>query len=226
MNSYFKKSIVVLLSLIILSSFAQERWPNRPIKIIVPVAAGGNMDIVARTLALELTKSLGQPVLVENRPSAASLVDTQLVAKAAPDGYTLLAHSSIFFSAPLISVDAGYDPVHDFAPISLTCKAPMFLVSSPTIPFKNLADLVQQAKARPETFSVASSGNGSTGHIASEVFSILAGIRLLNVFYKGNSQSIVDVMSGQTQLMFDQISTSMAHVRTGKLKPLAVTSVN
>ncbi|MEY3381301.1 MAG: hypothetical protein RL468_1899 [Pseudomonadota bacterium] len=212
------------LSLLTLTALAQDSWPSRPIKIIVPVAPGGNVDIVARNLAKELSKGLGQPVLVENRPSAASLVGTQLVAKAAPDGYTLLAHSSTFFSAPLIMKNAGYDPLKDFAPISLTCKAPMFLIASQSVPAKNLAELVQQAKARPGGFSVASSGNGSTGHIASEVFASRAGLKMLNIFYKGNAQAIVDVISGQTQLMFDQVSTAMAHVRSGKVRPLAVTS--
>jgi tripartite-type tricarboxylate transporter receptor subunit TctC len=212
------------LSLLTLTALAQDSWPSRPIKIIVPVAPGGNVDIVARNLARELSKGLGQPVLVENRPSAASLVGTQLVAKAAPDGYTLLAHSSTFFSAPLIMKNAGYDPLKDFAPISLTCKAPMFLIASQSVPAKNLAELVQQAKARPGGFSVASSGNGSTGHIASEVFASRAGLKMLNIFYKGNAQAIVDVISGQTQLMFDQVSTAMAHVRSGKVRPLAVTS--
>jgi len=212
------------LSLLTLTALAQDSWPSRPIKIIVPVAPGGNVDIVARNLARELSKGLGQPVLVENRSSAASLVGTQLVAKAAPDGYTLLAHSSTFFSAPLIMKNAGYDPLKDFAPISLTCKAPMFLIASQSVPAKNLAELVQQAKARPGGFSVASSGNGSTGHIASEVFASRAGLKMLNIFYKGNAQAIVDVISGQTQLMFDQVSTAMAHVRSGKVRPLAVTS--
>ena len=105
-------------------------YPNKPVRIIVPVAAGGNVDIVARAVAQELSKTWGLSVVVENRPSAASIVGTQLVAKSAPDGYTLLAHSSTFFSAPLISANAGYDPVKDFTPITLTCKAPMFLVAA------------------------------------------------------------------------------------------------
>lgn len=222
----FKYLLAFGLSLLALTALAQDSWPSRPIKIIVPVAPGGNVDIVARNLARELSKGLGQPVLVENRPSAASLVGTQLVAKAAPDGYTLLAHSSTFFSAPLIVNNAGYDPLKDFAPISLTCKAPMFLIASQLVPVKNLAELVQQAKTRPGGFSVASSGNGSTGHIASEVFANRAGLKMLNIFYKGNAQAIVDVISGQTQLMYDQISSAMAHVRSGKVRPLAVTSIN
>jgi len=205
---------------------AQDAWPSKPIKIIVPVAPGGNVDIVARTLAKELTKGLGQPVLVENRPSASSLLGTQLVAKSNPDGYTLLAHSSTFFTAPLILSNAGYDPIKDFAPVSLTCKAAMVLVTGAQQPIQSVADVIQQAKERPEGLTVASSGNGSTGHIASEVFSNRAGIRMLNIFYKGNAQSVVDVISGQTQLMFDQISTSLSHIRSEKIRPIAVTSLN
>jgi tripartite-type tricarboxylate transporter receptor subunit TctC len=223
---FFRQLLLVFMALCAWTAHAQDVWPSRPIKIIVPVAAGGTVDIVARMLAQELSQSLGQSVVVENKPSAASLVGTQLVAKAAPDGYTLLAHSSTFFTAPLVVANAGYDPLRDFAPISLTCKAPMMLVAGPSVQAKTLAELVTQAKAKPGEFSVASSGNGSTGHIASEVFANRAGIKMLNVFYKGNSQSVIDVISGQTQLMYDQIGTAMAHVKAGKLRPLAVTSIN
>lgn len=221
-----KLALAALFSLVCHGAMAQDTWPSRPIKVIVPVAAGGTVDIVARMLAQELSKGLGQSVVVENRPSSASLVGTQLVAKAAPDGYTLLAHSSTFFTAPLIAANAGYDPVRDFTPITLTCKAPMVLVTGPGLQVKTLSELVQQAKANPGSVSVASSGNGSTGHIASEVFANRAGLRMLNVFYKGNAQAVVDVVSGQTQLLFDQFSTSLPHVRSGKLRPLAVTSAS
>ena len=200
-------------------------YPNKPIRIIVPVAPGGNVDIVARTVAAELSKSMGQPVLVENRPSAASIVGTQAVAKAAPDGYTLLAHSSTFFTAPTISANAGYDPVRDFAPITLTCKAPMFMEVHPGVAARTVAEFVALAKARPGEISNANSGNGSTGHMAGEVFSSRAGVKLLNVFYKGSAQAVIDVISGQANLMFDQISTSGPHVKAGKLRALAVTSL-
>jgi len=206
-------------------AYAQSDYPNRPIRIVVPVAPGGNVDIVARTLAAELSKSMGQTVLVENRPSAASLVGTQAVAKAAPDGYTLLAHSSTFFTAPVISANAGYDPVKDLAPITLTCKAPMFMEVHPSVPARTVAEFVALAKSRPGEISNANSGNGSTGHIAGEVFSSRAGVKLLNVFYKGSAQAVLDVISGQANLMFDQISTSGPYVKAGKLRALAVTSL-
>lgn len=202
---------------------AQETWPTKPIKIVVPVAAGGTVDVVARVLAQELTQGLGQTVLVENRPSAASLVGTLAVAKAAPDGYTLLAHSSTFLTAPLVVPNAGYDPVRDFAAISMTAKSPMVLVAGPGQSFQSLKEWVQAAKAKPGQISVASSGNGSTGHMASAVFAARAGIQWLNVFYKGNAQAMNDVMGGQAQLMFDQIGTALGPIKSHKLHPLAVT---
>ena len=199
-------------------------FPSRPINIIVPVAAGGNVDIVARTVGNELTKILGQNVVIENRPSSASIVGTQLVAKASPDGYTLLAHSSTFFAAPLISNNAGYDPVKDFSPISLTCKVPMFVMINPALPVKNIDEFIRYAKSNPG-MPIASSGNGSTGHIAAEVFSSRANIKLTNVFYKGNAQAIVDLMSGQVPIMFDQVSTGVQNIKAGKLRALAITSL-
>ena len=221
------------LSVAAITSFAQtvpsanpaDTYPSKPIRIVVPVAAGGTVDIVARAVALELSKSLGQPVLVENRPSAASLVGTLSVAHAAPDGYTLLASSGTFLSAAVILPNAGYDPIKDFAPVSLTCKVPMLMITSPDTPAKNIGELVKYAKLHPSEISAASSGNGSTGHIASEVFASRAGVKFLNVFYKGNSQAMVDVMGGQANLMFDQISTAGVQYKTGKLKALAITSL-
>ncbi len=202
-----------------------DNYPNKSIRIIVPVAAGGTVDTVARAVANELTKSLGQTVIVDNRPSAASLVGTLTVAHAAPDGYTLLATSSTFISASAIIPNAGYDPIKDFAPVTLTCKSPMLVLTNPEISVNNLAELVKLAKFRPSDISVASSGNGSTGHIASEVFSNRAGIKFLNVFYKGNAQAMVDVMGGQANVIFDQLSTAGVQYKTGKLKALAITSM-
>jgi len=201
-----------------------SNYPNKPIHIIVPVAAGGNVDIVARTLGVEISKLLGQSVIVDNKPSAASIVGTQYVAKAAPDGYTLLAHSSTFFAAPLISNNVGYNPVEDFAPISLTCKVAMFVMVNPNVPAKTIQEFVNWAKANPGV-AVASSGNGSTGHMAAEIFANRAGIKFTNIFYKGNAQSMIDVFSGQVPMMFDQISTGAQNAATGKLRPLAITSL-
>ena len=152
-----------------LATQAQDsaNYPARSIKIIVPVAPGGTVDMVARSLAEALTKSLGQQVIVENKPGASSLLGTNFVAKSAPDGYTLLAHSTTFVTAPVLLRNAGYDPLKDFIPITVTCQIPMVLVVNPDkIAARNLKDFFALAKAQPKFYAYASSGNGSTGHIA------------------------------------------------------------
>jgi tripartite-type tricarboxylate transporter receptor subunit TctC len=191
----------------------------------VPVAAGGNVDIIARTLAAKLSESLGHQVLVDNRPSASSLVGTQLVAKSPPDGYTLLAIANTFASAPGIVSSAGYDPVKDFTGVSQTARIPMVLDVNPSLPVKSVKELIALAKARPGQLAYASSGTGSTGHIAAELFSRQAGVKMLHVPYKGNAQSLVDLIGGQVMVMFDQISTSTPHIRSGKIRPLGVTTL-
>jgi tripartite-type tricarboxylate transporter receptor subunit TctC len=216
-----------LLFATITAAYAQapaSQYPTKPIRVIVPVAAGGNVDIVARTLAQKLTESFGHQVIVDNRPSASSLVGTQLVAKSPPDGYTLLAIANTFASAPGIVSNAGYDPVKDFVGVSQTARIPMVLVVNPSLPVKSVQELIALAKKRPGELAYASSGTGSTGHIAAEMFSRQAGIRMLHVPYKGNAQSLVDLVGGQVMVMFDQVSTSTPHIKAAKLRPLGVTT--
>src|SRR3989449_62194 len=200
-------------------------YPHRAIRIIVPLAAGGNVDIVARTLADQVSKSLGQPVLVENRPGASSLVGTQFVAKSAADGYTVLAVANTFATVPLIVASPGYDPLKDFTGITLTCLVPQVLVVNPALPAQSVKELIALAKSQPGKISYASSGNGSTGHMAAELFSRQADVKMLHVPYKGNSQALVDVIGGQVTMMFDQVSTSAPQIKAGKGRPLAVTSL-
>jgi tripartite-type tricarboxylate transporter receptor subunit TctC len=200
-------------------------YPNRAIRIIVPLAAGGNVDIVARTIAEQIARGFGQPVLVENRPGASSLVGTQFVAKSAADGYTLLAMANTFATVPLIVANPGYDPLKDFAGVTLTCLVPQVLVANPALPAQSVKELIALAKARPGEISYASAGNGSTGHMAAELFNRQAGVKMLHVPYKGNSQALVDVISGQVMMMYDQVSTSASHIKAGKLRALAVTSL-
>jgi tripartite-type tricarboxylate transporter receptor subunit TctC len=200
-------------------------YPNRAIRIIVPLAAGGNVDIVARTLAERISRGFGQPVLVENRPGASSLVGTQFVAKSAPDGYTLLAMANTFATVPLIVPNPGYDPLKDFTGITLTCLVPQVLVVNPSVPANSVKELIALARSQPGKISYATSGNGSTGHMAAELFNRQAGVQMLHVPYKGNSQALVDVISGQVTMMFDQVSTSAPQIKAGKLRALAVTSL-
>jgi len=233
MNIKIKCAANLILSSIALTalglSFAQAQsasnYPTKPIRLIVPVAAGGNVDLVARAVAEPLSKALGQQVIVENRPGASSLVGTMMVANAPADGYTLLAHSTTFVTAPLLLPNAGYDPLKNFIPITLTCEIPMVMViNQAALPAKNMADVVKLAKANPKKYAYASSGNGSTGHIAAELFSSAAGVSFLHVPYKGNAQSVIDVIAGQVPIMFDQVSTAAKNIESGKLYPIAVTS--
>src|SRR5918999_3140915 len=205
-------------------AFGQASYPAKPVRIIVPLAPGGNVDIVARALAQQMSESIGQQIIIENRPGASSLVGTQFVAKAPGDGYTLLAVANTFAMVPSIVSNPGYDVFRDFSAISLTCLVPQVLVVNPALPVKTVKDLIALAKARPGELTYATSGPGGTGHMATELFSRQVGIKMLHVPYKGNSQAIVDVIGGQVMLMFDQVSTSDPHVKAGKLRGLAVSS--
>lgn len=204
------------------SAFAQ--YPVKPVRVIVPLVPGGNQDIVARAVAEELSKGLGQPVIVENRPGQSAIIGTQFVKAAPPDGYTLLSVAVTFARVPAVVKAAGYDPAADFAGVSLVCRIPQVLVVNASHPAKSLQDLVAIARAKPGEVSFGSSGNGSTGHVAAEMFMRMTGTRLLHVTYKGNAQAIVDVMGGQVAMMFDQVSTSAGHVKGGRLRALGVTT--
>jgi tripartite-type tricarboxylate transporter receptor subunit TctC len=214
---------VLLGALFAAGAFAQG-YPARPIRLIVPLAPGGNQDIMARAVADEVAKGLGQQIIVENRPGASAILGTQIVKAAAPDGYTLLSVSTTFARVPAIVKSAGYDAFADFTGVSLICRIPQVLVVNPAVPARSLQELIALAKAKPGELSFGTSGNASTGHVAAEMLMRQAGIRMLHVPYKGNAQSIVDVLGGQLTMMFDQISTSAAHVRAGKLRALGVTT--
>ena len=205
------------------SAFAQP-YPAKPVRIVVPLVPGGNQDIVARAVAEELSKGLGQQVIVENRPGQSAIIGTQFVKAAPPDGYTLLSVAVTFARVPAVVKAAGYDAAADFTGISLVCRIPQLLVVNASHPARSVQDLVAIAKAKPGEVSFGSAGNGSTGHVAAEMFMRMTGVKLLHVPYKGNAQAIVDVMGGQVAMMFDQVSTSAGHVKGGKLRALGVTT--
>jgi tripartite-type tricarboxylate transporter receptor subunit TctC len=202
-----------------------QGFPNKPLRIVVPLVPGGNQDIVARAVAEEMSRGLGQQVIVENRPGQSAILGTQFVKSSPPDGYTLLAVAVTFARVPGVVKAANYDPRSDFAGVSLTCRIPQVLVVNPGFPAKNVQELVALAKAKPGEISYGTSGNGSTGHVAAELFMRATGTKLLHVAYKGNAQTIVDVMGGQIAMMFDQVSTSAGYVKGGKLRALGVTSL-
>jgi len=217
-------SLIVVLASCFGDAKAQTDYPSKPIRLIVPVAAGGNQEITARAIAEEISRYLGQQIVVEARPSSSALVGTQFVARSAPDGYTLLSVSTTFARAATLVASAGYDPVRDFAAVSLVSRIPQVLVVNPASPATSVAELIALARAKPGEIAYATSGIGSTGHIAAELFMRMAGVKMLHVPYKGNAQALVDVLGGQVPVMFDQMSTSLSHIRAGKLRVLGVTS--
>jgi tripartite-type tricarboxylate transporter receptor subunit TctC len=201
-----------------------QAYPTKPVRIINPLAAGGNVDIVARGVAEQLSKSLGQQVLVENRPGSSALIGTRYVKTQAADGYTLLAIANTFARVPAIIADAGYDPIKDFIGISQTCDIPMVLVVNPALPVKNIRELIALAKKRPGELTYGTSGNGGTGHVATEMFAQQAGIKMMQVAYKGNAPATTDLVGGHIMLMFDQVSTSAGYIKSGRLRGLGVSS--
>jgi tripartite-type tricarboxylate transporter receptor subunit TctC len=226
MNSIAMQAAASLAAALAAAGTAQaQAWPAKPIRIVVPLLPGGNVDIVARALAVPMGETFGQQIIIENRPGASSLVGTQFVAKAAADGYTLLAMANTFATAPSLMRSAGYDALKDFTGVTLTCLVPMALVVTPTLPVRSVKDLIALAKARPGQLAYGHAGAGSTGHIAAELLSLQSGIKMLGVPYKGNSATVVDVIAGNVQMMFDQVSTAKAYVDSGRLRALGVTSL-
>ncbi len=226
----FAATVVTLVALSVAALTAgpaahAQNYPTKPIRVIVPLVPGGNLDIVARAVAAPLGEALGQQIIVENRAGASSLVGTQFVAKAPADGYTLLAIANTFATVPSLMKNPGYDALKDFVGVSLTCLVPQVLVVTPSLPVRTVKDLVALGKARPGQLAYGTSGAGSTGHIAAELLSLQSGIKMLHVPYKGNAATIVDVIAGNVQLMFDQVSTSKSYVDAGRLRALGVTSL-
>ncbi len=204
-------------------SAAHAAYPDRPIRLIVPFAPGGNIDITARTVAPGLTEQLGQPVVVENRGGAGSRIGNELVARSAPDGYTLLLGSTGTMSINMVFVaKPTYDPVKDFVPTSLISITPMVLVTHPSLPVKTAAEFLALAKAKPGSILMASAGTGSNTHLSGELFQAITGVKLTHVPYKGAGPALVDLMGGQTHCIFDQVSTSAPMVSSGKLRAIAV----
>ena len=196
-----------------------QEYPAKPVRIVTAPAGGGN-DFSARLVARGISGPLGQQVIVDNRPT---ILGPDIVAKAAPDGYTVLLTGSAHWVGPLVE-KVTYDPIQDFAPVSLVDRTPVILVVHPSMPVKSVKQLIALARARPGELSYGSSGNGSTGHFAAELFNQKAGLTMLHVPYKGNAQALVDIIAGQIMMMYDQVSTSHPHVKARKLKALAVTS--
>lgn len=208
--------------------FAQgpaDTYPAKPVRVIVGLAPGGGTDIQARLLAQRLSANLNRSFIVDNRTGAGGTVAYALVAKSPADGYTLLAVASGYSITPAVYSKLPYDPIKDFAPISLVVQAPILLMTHPSLPVKSTRELVALAKARPGVLNSASAGYGTSNHLALELFNLLAGTRITHVPYKGTGPALIDAMAGQVHVIFGNILSSLQYVRQGRLKALAVTSV-
>src|SRR5581483_8742201 len=211
-----------ILSLAALNCFAQ--YPSRALRLIVPFPPGGATDVLARVVADELSKRLGQPVVV-NRPGAGANLGAQLAARAAPDGYTLLiAPTSIYAIAMTLYREPGYDLARDFAPVSLVANVPHVLVAHPSLGVHRVEELVALARAKRNGLSVASQGTGTVSHLEAEMLQHMAHIELLHVPYKGSAPAMVDLLAGRVHVMFDSIASALPQIKAGKLVALAVTT--
>ena len=219
------RKLTALLAATVASTALAQGYPTKTVRIIVPFAAGGNVDITARLIAPGLTELLGQPVIVENKPGAGGTIGADFVAKAPADGYTLLMGSNSTFSvAPSLYPKNPYNPLKDFAPVISIASAPFVLVVTPSLPAKDAKDLVAQAKAAPNKLTMSSAGTGSSNHLVGELFQEITGARFTHVPYKGSGQALTDLMGGQVNLHFDQITSAASHIQAGKLRALLVTS--
>ena len=201
---------------------AAAGYPNRPIRLIVPFTPGGATDIVGRLVATRLTEAWGQPVVAENRPGGGSNIGSDLVAKAAPDGYTLLLGTIATATNMSIYKNMPYDTLRDFAPVTQTMSAPSILVVAPSLPAGDLKELIALARAKPGALSFASSGAGGSPHLAGEMLKLAAGIDLIHIPYKGAAGATADVLSGQVSMGFMTALSAIPFIQTGRLKPIAV----
>ena len=205
---------------------AAADYPRKTVRIIVPAAPGGGADIVARLIGQQLGKSLGQTFLTDNRPGAANIVGTEIVAKAQPDGYTLIVNTAGPMSInPLIYIKLPYDALKDFAPITNVADTALVLVVHPTVPAKSVAELIAYARTKPGQLAYASWGRGSANHLATELFMMMTQVKLLQVPYKGSGAAMPEVLAGNVQMTFDTIASAVPQIRAGRLRPLGVSAL-
>jgi tripartite-type tricarboxylate transporter receptor subunit TctC len=203
---------------------AQESYPTRPIRMILPFGAGGTVDIMARPIAAKLHEQLGKPVIIDNRPSAGGILAAELTAQAAPDGHTLFfASSSALFIAPAYFAKVSYDTLRDFAPISLVAQQPLLIVGNTSLPIRNVKELVEYAKANPGKVNYGTVGMGSSNHLTGELLSRAAGIKMELVTYKSGALGVAATIGGEIQIMITQPNTGLPHVKSGRVRAIATT---
>ena len=226
MNCRVGSGVVLIAACATVAQAAEAPFPNRPIRMIAPSSAGGPVDVVTRTICQSFSETLGQQVVVDNRAGAAGLIGTETVAKATPDGYTLL----FGFSGPLVIVPqlnttpAPYDSLKDFAPIALAATAPYVLLVNPSSPAKTVQELIALAKSQPDKLFYGSGGNGTGIHMAGELFNLMAGTRIVHVPFKGAAPATTALIAGEVNMMFNGLPGAVAHIKAGRVRALAMVS--
>ena len=222
--SGFRAAVTALaLALALTSGASAQDYPTKPIKIFVPAPAGGGTDILGRMVGEGISKALGQPVVIENRGGGSGMIAADMVLKSPADGYTLfMVYSGVLTVNQALFPNITYDPVKDFAPVAIFADVPNVLIVHNSLPVKSVAELIKLAKSKPGTLNYASSGNGVSNHLAMEQFKQLAGIDMVHVPYKGGAPAMTDLLGGQVQLMFNNLVEVLPHLKSGKIRPLAV----
>ncbi len=221
---FFMTGTLMITSALVTSSQAQQQYPVRPIRMIVPSAPGGGADITARVISPKLSEYLGQPVVVENKPGAGTMIGGEAVARANPDGYTLLMGISTLAINPTMYKKVPYDAIRDFAPISLVIALPNVLVVHPSLPVKSVKELIAYSEVRPGKINFFSAGLGTNPHLSMELFLNMTGLKMVHVPYKGSGSGIADLVSGYVQVTMMTTLMSLPYVKSGKLRALGVTS--
>jgi tripartite-type tricarboxylate transporter receptor subunit TctC len=218
--------IAVLAALAVPSLAGAQGYPTKPVRFIVPFAPGGSTDIIGRTVAQKLTELWGQTVIVDNRPGGSTVIGTDLVAKSPPDGHTLLVTPAPFTIVPSLIAKLPYDPAKDFEPITLINTTPLVVVVHPGVPAKSVKELIALAKAKPGALNYGSSGAGGSNHLAGELFNAMAGVKTVHIPYKGNAPALTDLLGGHVDLVYNGLTSALPFIKSGKLRALAVTSLN
>jgi len=215
----------LILGVAVSHAQSETGYPSKPIRMIVPSAPGSGPDIMARAIGQKLTEALGQAIVIDDKPGAGGIIGSEAAAKAPPDGYTLImSNAGAHTVNPSLYAKLPYDPVKDFAPVTLVALAPNILIVHPTLPVRNVKELIALAKAKPGELTFGSGGNGSTAHLSGEMFKTMAGINIVHIPFKGSPAAVIGVIAGQIALAIPNIPPALPHVRSGKLKALAVTT--
>ena len=216
-------SLAVALTVLCNPAQAQD-YPRQPIRVVLPFPPGGPTDLLTRVVSTKMGNALGQSFVIENKPGASGMIGAEAVARAAPDGYTLLSNASLHIISPIVQPKMRYDAIKDFAPITQLADVPLVLVVNPASPIKTVADLIAQAKSQQGPLAFGSPGNASSQHLAGESFKLATKLAMQHIPYKGSAPALTDLMGGQIQLMFDSMPSAMPFIKSGKLRAIAVTT--